>query len=284
MSSFFQYLIPHHLLSRFIGLFTECRYPAFKNWLIDWFIKRYKVDMSCALQTDPHAYQHFNDFFTRYLKADARPFVTGSADIAFPVDGVISQVGDIKAGRVVQAKNFDFSVLELLGGSAQRAASFQNGKFITLYLAPKDYHRIHMPASGELTEMVHIPGRLFSVNPATAATIPRLFTRNERVATLFSTPAGPMAVVLVGAMIVASINTVWHGEVTPPGKKNVSQWVYPPGKELIRGDEIGSFKLGSTVVVLFGPQMMEWIENLKPEMDVKLGELMGMFKEKQVSI
>lgn len=275
MSSFLQYLVPQHLLSRFIGLFTETQQPLIKNNLIDWFINRYQVDMSCALQSDPHAYRSFNEFFTRELQADARPFVAGDDEIACPVDGVVSQIGDIQQGRIIQAKGLDFSTIELLGGSAERAAPFENGKFTTLYLSPRDYHRIHMPIDGQLKQMVYVPGKLFSVNLATATSVPRLFARNERVAALFDTKAGPMAMVLVGAMIVASINTVWHGEVTPPKQSAVTVWNYDDTRIYQRGAEIGHFKLGSTVIVLFGPDAIEWNANLQAESPVQLGQLLG---------
>jgi len=273
--SYLQHIIPHHLFSRLIGLFTDTQHSLIKNNLIDWFIKRYQVDMSCALRTDPHSYDSFNDFFTRALKADARPFVTREKDIACPVDGVVSQLGPIQEGRIFQAKGFDFTVTELLGGSAERATPFINGQFTTLYLSPRDYHRIHMPIDGCLKEMIYIPGRLFSVNPATAASVPRLFARNERVVALFDTKAGPMAIVLVGAMIVASINTVWHGEVTPPKQKEVTSWSYPEGKTYQRGAEIGHFKLGSTVLVLFGPNAVEWNTALAAGSSVQLGQWLG---------
>lgn len=276
--AYLQYIIPQHLFSRFIGLFTDTQYPLIKDNLIDWFIKRYQVDMSCALRTDPRAYHSFNDFFTRTLKVDARPFVTRERDIACPVDGVVSQLGLIKEGRIFQAKGFNFTVTELLGGSAERAAPFSNGEFTTLYLSPRDYHRIHMPIDGRLKEMIYIPGKLFSVNPATAASVPRLFARNERVVALFDTKAGPMAIVLVGAMIVASINTVWHGEVTPPKQKAVTSWSYTDDTVYQRGDEIGHFKLGSTVLVLFGPNAVEWNSRLAAESPVQLGQLLGSLK------
>lgn len=214
-----QHMIPQHLFSRFIGLFANAQQPFIKNNLINWFIRRYQVDMSCAIHAEAQAYNSFNDFFTRTLKAGARNLVSCDKAIACPVDGVVSQIGDIHDGRIFQAKGFDFTATELLGGSTDRAAPFSDGKFVTLYLSPRDYHRIHMPIIGHLKEMVYIPGKLFSVNPATATSVPRLFARNERVVALFDTPMGAMAVVLVGAMIVASINTVWHGEVTPPEKE-----------------------------------------------------------------
>ncbi len=278
MFTFLQYLIPQHLLSRLVGLLMDIQQPFIKNNLIDWFIKRYQVDMDCALQSNPHAYNSFNDFFTRYLRADARPFVTNEQDIACPVDGVVSQIGDIQEGRIFQAKGFDFSVTELLGGSAERAAPFVGGKFTTLYLSPRDYHRIHMPIDGQLREMVYVPGNLFSVNAQTAASVPRLFARNERVIAFFDTSVGPMAIIFVGAMIVASINTVWHGEVTPPNKQQITNWHYAEGNTYQRGAEIGHFKLGSTVLVLFGPRMVQWQTALTAGSPVQLGQILGEIK------
>ena len=213
---FMQYILPHHTLSRLIGRFAECETPWFKNRLIAWFIKRYNVNMSEALLEDPSAYKHFNDFFTRELKADARTADTTDKAVLSPADGAISQQGEIEYGRIFQAKGHSFSLLELLGGDAERAAPFMGGSFSTVYLSPKDYHRVHMPLTGILREMVYIPGRLFSVNQTTAGNVPELFARNERVACIFDTEHGPMAVVLVGAMVVASIETVWAGLITPP--------------------------------------------------------------------
>ncbi|MCL5668992.1 MAG: archaetidylserine decarboxylase, partial [Gammaproteobacteria bacterium] len=179
-----------------------------------------------AAQPDPRAYENFNSFFTRALKPDARPVVSGAHDIACPVDGVVSQIGRIQNGRIFQAKGHTFGLKDLLGGSAMRAAPFQNGQFATLYLSPRDYHRIHMPLSGRLREMVYVPGKLFSVNVRTTSVVPNLFARNERVIALFDTEAGPMALVLVGALFVAGIETVWSGTVTPPFGETIRQWNY----------------------------------------------------------
>ena len=203
-----QYLAPHHLVSRLFGYASDCREPAVKNWMISRFVQRYGVDMSEAEQEDALAYDCFNDFFTRALKDGARPLDDEPGSVLCPADGAISQMGAIEHGRIFQAKGHSYGLADLLGGDAERAAPFQGGEFATIYLSPRDYHRVHMPVAGTLREMVHVPGRLFSVNPLTARNVPRLFARNERVVCIFDTEHGPMALVLVGAMIVASIETV----------------------------------------------------------------------------
>ncbi|MGE0081239.1 MAG: archaetidylserine decarboxylase [Thiohalomonadaceae bacterium] len=272
-----QYLMPGHLLSRGMLALTRVRYAGFKNPLIDFFIKRFRIDMSQAAQSDPHAYADFNSFFTRALKPGARPVDMAPEAVCSPVDGTVSQIGAIEDGRVFQAKDHDFTVLELLGGSAQRAEPFLGGRFTTIYLSPRDYHRIHMPVSGTLRCMVHIPGRLFSVNPATTRVIPRLFARNERVAAVFDTELGPMAVVMVGAVFVGSIETVWQGVVTPPAGKIVRTWHYDKvsAPRFDKGDEIGRFNMGSTVVLLFGPDALAWEAGLGADVPVVMGQRIG---------
>ncbi|WP_339516109.1 archaetidylserine decarboxylase [Pseudomonas sp. RL_15y_Pfl2_60] len=273
-----QYLLPHHLLSRLIGCAAECRTAWFKNRLINWFIKRYNVDMSQAQVEDPTAFEHFNAFFTRALKNDARPLDASSEAVLCPADGAISQLGKIEHGRIFQAKGHSFSVVELLGGDTQLASPFMGGEFATVYLSPKDYHRVHMPLTGTLKQMVYVPGRLFSVNQTTAENVPELFARNERVVCLFDTERGPMAVVLVGAMIVASVETVWAGLVTPP-KRELKTFAYDEAARapihLEKGAEMGRFKLGSTAVVLFGPEQVKWCEDLSAGSSVQMGQLMG---------
>ncbi len=274
-----QYLIPQHLLSKLMYALTRARLRAWKGRQIRWFIRRYGVDMSIAAQPDPLAYENFNHFFTRALKADARPIVNGAHDIACPVDGAVSQLGDIQDGRIFQAKGHAFSLDALLGGSAERAAPFRNGQFATLYLAPKDYHRIHMPLGGQLREMVYVPGRLFSVNARTTSVVQDLFARNERVIAIFDTDAGPMALVLVGALFVAGIETVWSGAVTPPFGKTIQQWSYQDKNiRLERGAEMGRFNMGSTVIVLFGPGRSAWRTGLRADTAVRMGELLGKIK------
>ena len=277
-----QYLMPGHLISRLIHAFTRMRYPIIKNRFTAWFIKQFKVNMEEALVSDPYAYEHFNAFFTRELKPGVRPIVNGKSELACPVDGAVSQAGQIENGRIFQAKGHDYSLEQLLGGTAERTKPFQGGSFTTIYLSPRDYHRIHMPVTGTLREMVHIPGRLFSVNPATTRVIPGLFARNERVVSIFDTEVGPMAMVKVGAVNVGSIETVWAGMVTPPAGRVVRTWHYE-GDEAItleKGAEMGRFNMGSTVIVVFGPEAVELAEEIQPGASVKLGQLLATGKGK----
>ena len=231
-----------------------------------------------ALVEDLTAYEHFNAFFTRALKSDARPLDSTPNAILCPTDGAMSQLGPIESGRIFQAKGHNFSVLELLGGNAERAAPFMGGDFATIYLSPRDYHRVHMPLAGTLREMIYVPGRIFSVNTVTAQNVPELFARNERVVCLFDTERGPMAMVLVGAMIVASIETVWAGLVTPP-KRELKTFRYDEAArapiQLEKGAEMGRFKLGSTVILLFGPDQVRWTESLAALSPVRMGECLG---------
>lgn len=270
---FSQYLTPQHLLSRGAGKLAECRVPAVKDNFINWFIKRYQVDMSEAAIESPYEFAHFNDFFTRELKEGARTVDSDPNIIVSPVDGAVSQLGEIKQGQVFQAKGQSFSVVELLGGDTERAEPFMGGNFSTIYLSPKDYHRIHMPITGTLKEMVYVPGKLFSVNPVTTEKVPRLFARNERVVAIFETELGPMAMVLVGAMIVASIETVWAGLVAPIRRK-VSATRYGSDQEITleKGQEMGRFKLGSTVVLAFPPNVTEFVDQMQAESVVRMGQ------------
>ncbi len=272
-----QYLMPGHLVSRLIHRFTRIRNPRIKNAFTRWFIKQFAINLDEAMESEPSAYEHFNAFFTRELKPGVRPIVEGEDTVACPVDGAISQAKLISHGRVFQAKGHDYSLVTLLGGAKERAAPFQGGIFTTIYLSPQDYHRIHMPVTGTLKEMVHIPGRLFSVNPATTRVIPGLFARNERVVSVFDTDFGPMAMVKVGAVNVGSIETVWAGEITPPAGRVVRAWNYQ-GNEAItlqKGDEMGRFNMGSTVVLIFGPNAVVWAEGIEAEKRVRLGQLLG---------
>ena len=273
-----QYLLPHHLLSRLIGYAADCRVAWFKNRLIGWFAKQYQVDMSEAQVEDLEAFEHFNAFFTRALKPGARPLAQGPDAVLCPADGAVSQLGKIEHGRIFQAKGHSFSLVELLGGDTERANPFMGGAFATIYLSPKDYHRVHMPLAGTLREMVYVPGRLFSVNQSTAENVPELFARNERVVCLFDTERGPMAVVLVGAMIVASIETVWAGLVTPP-KRSLKTFRYDEAARvpivLDKGAELGRFKLGSTAIVLFGADQVQWAQELAAGSPVQMGQLLG---------
>ncbi|MGI2028730.1 archaetidylserine decarboxylase [Endozoicomonas acroporae] len=272
-----QYVLPHHLISRAVYYFVECQIPWFKNGLIRWAIDHYHVNMSEAKREGAEEYRHFNDFFTRSLKDGARPLPEDLEMIVSPADGVISQIGDIKNGRIFQAKGHDYSLVELLGGDLELGQEFMGGKFATIYLSPKDYHRVHIPAAGSLHKMVHVPGRLFSVNQGTVENIPNLFARNERVVSIFDTEYGPMAVIMVGAINVASIETVWAGLVTPQ-RGQVATTTYGEASqsvELSRGEELGRFKLGSTAIVLFGKDQIEWLDNWQPGLSIKMGEALA---------
>ncbi len=274
-----QYLTPQHALSKLAGGLADSRKPAVKNNFIKWFIKQYDVNMDEALRGSAEDYENFNDFFTRELKEGARIIQGGTRKIVSPVDGAVSQVGRVEYGRIFQAKGHSFSLIELLGGDLQRAQPFIGGDFATIYLSPKDYHRIHMPIAGELQKMVYIPGDLFSVNPVTADNVPRLFARNERVVCLFNTDYGPMAMTLVGAMIVASVETVWAGKIQGHGK-TIRTFNYSPGEvSLKQGEEMGRFHLGSTVVMTFPENTMQWNDVVAPEAGVRLGQLIGAIKK-----
>ena len=272
MHTHYQSLLPQHGLSRFAGWMANCKNTWIKNRLINGFIRHYNVDMSLAQEENPQHYINFNDFFTRSLKPEKRPISNLAKDIISPVDGTISQMGDIKENQLIQAKNINYNLLALLGGSAKIAAQFQNGRFATFYLAPQDYHRVHIPYGGELKEMIYVPGRLFSVDTKTTTELPNLFVRNERVITLFSTPIGSMAVILVGAMLVGNISTRWEGVIAPTSKRHIYHWHYLDNKiSLVKGQELGQFQLGSSVILLFEANRMKWLTNLS-EKKVIFGE------------
>lgn len=274
-----QYFVPQHLLSRLVGWLAESRSPMIKNTFIDFFAKRYQVNMSEAVEENPRAYENFNAFFTRALKPGARPVDANPASIVCPADGAISQLGPIQGDVVFQAKGHYYSLCELLGGDKQRASEFEGGQFATVYLSPRDYHRVHMPFTGTLREMIFVPGDLFSVNTRTAENVPRLFARNERVVAIFDTEIGPMAVVLVGAMIVASIETVWAGVVAPMKRGvHVTDYRATPREPIVleKGAEIGRFRLGSTAIVVFGPGVAAWDVNYKEGTPTRMGEMLGM--------
>ncbi|MCW8857201.1 MAG: archaetidylserine decarboxylase [Kangiella sp.] len=274
-----QYLIPQHGISLLMGKIADSENTTIKNTFIKWFIKKYGVDMSIAERENPEDYKTFNDFFTRSLKPDVRPIDSDKNSIVHPADGAVSQLGKIDNGSIFQAKGHTYSAKTLLGGDAELAKPFQNGEFATVYLAPKDYHRLHMPIDGELTQMIHVPGKLFSVNPLTARNVPNLFARNERVVTLFNTELGPMAMVLVGATIVGSVETVWHGTITPPTRKQVQNWNYKQGEvSLKKGEEMGRFKLGSTIILLFPKDTVEWEKGMKPYARTIMGEAIAYKK------
>jgi phosphatidylserine decarboxylase len=273
-----QHLLPKQALTTLAGIAARSRGGGVTTAVIRWFIKRYGVNMAEAAEPDPAAYASFNEFFTRPLKPGARPLA--AAGWICPVDGAISQFGRLDGERLVQAKGHHYTATALLGGDAQLAKHFHGGHFATLYLSPRDYHRIHMPRAGRLLRMLHVPGALYSVNPATARGVPGLFARNERVVCLFDDPAAPgqqpWVLVLVGATIVGSMATVWHGQVNPPRPTDVRDWRYADQRiELAQGDEMGRFLLGSTVVMLMPPGPLAWNPRWAPGGAIRLGEVMA---------
>lgn len=270
------YPLPHHAISRLTYWLTRVEAPWFKNAFISWFADTYKVDWSESLHQRPEDFVHFNAFFTRELQPGARPIEGDDATVVSPADGHISQIGRIDRDAVFQAKGHSFSVTELLGGDSERAAPFLNGRFATVYLSPRDYHRVHMPFTGRLRETVYVPGRLFSVAGHTVRTVPDLFARNERLVAIFDTDAGPMAVVLVGAINVAAIETVWSGLVTPPHRSAIeAKDLRSENIELERGAEMGRFNMGSTAIVLFGDDAVDWLDALQAEQPLRMGQTLG---------
>ena len=271
------YVLPQHLLSRMMLALTRIRFAPFKNMHIRWFAKQFNINMDEAKQPELTAYPTFNQFFTRELKEGAREIVDGDKQFACPVDGAVSQAGPIVDGRIYQAKNHDYTLQALLGGDESLTETFKNGSFSTLYLSPRDYHRIHMPCDAHLKQMLHVPGRLFSVNNASAKVIPGLFARNERVVTVFDTAYGPMAMILVGAIFVGSIETVWHGVVTPPSRHNIKQWYYQDTDiiDFKRGEEMGRFNMGSTVIMLFANPEVKLATEITTGEPVCLGQLLA---------
>lgn len=271
-----QYLLPKQALTQLAGKFAGAQL-SWTPAVIQWFVGRYKVNMAEAANPDIHSYATFNDFFTRALKAGARPLA--DVDFVCPVDGAISQFGSIEKDQLFQAKGHTYSTTALVGGDAALAAQFQDGDFATLYLSPKDYHRIHMPCAGRLTRMIYVPGDLFSVNPVTARGVPGLFARNERVVCVFDTAHGPFVLTLVGATIVGSMATTWHGVVNPPRTRDVREWRYDDQQITFnKGDEMGRFLLGSTVVMLFQKDGLQFNQQWSPALPVRMGEVMGTRK------
>ena len=269
-----QYLLPKKALTVFAGWVAGGRWGWITTAIIRRFIRRYQVNMAEAAEPDAASYASFNEFFTRALKTEARPLAP--ARFICPVDGAISQFGAIAQDQIFQAKGHSYSTSALLAGQDNLAQAFQDGHFATLYLAPKDYHRVHMPCAGSLHRMIHVPGELFSVNPVTARGVPGLFARNERVVCLFDTDHGPMALVLVGATIVGSMATVWHGVVNPPRTGTVREWTYAPGQVRLRqGEEMGRFLLGSTVVLLWPKTTLAFDPEWAPSRAVRVGEKMA---------
>lgn len=280
-----QHLLPHHLVSRIAGGFAASTWGPVKTRFIRWFAGRYQVNMEEALCQDLDQFACFNDFFTRALKPDARPVDFAEDAIVSPADGVVSQLGDIHAGSLIQAKGRQFSLVSLLGGDASLAEAFQEGSFCTVYLSPRDYHRVHMPLAGTLTRMIHVPGKLFSVNQLTSENVDSLFARNERVVCVFDTATGPMALVLVGAMIVASVDTVWAGQVCP-GRASRADLHYAdhiPPIQIGKGEEMGRFKLGSTVIAVFGPGMTSLDALITAGDAIQMGQRIGTLRCKKES-
>ena len=269
-----QYLLPKKALTIFAGWVASARGGAFTTALIHWFVKRYQVNMAEAAEPGIGSYASFNDFFTRALKPGARPLA--AADYLCPVDGAISQFGNIDGEQIFQAKGHSYSTTALVGGDAALAAQFRDGQFATLYLSPRDYHRIHMPTDGTLRRMIYVPGDLFSVNPTTARGVPGLFARNERVVCVFDSMDGPFVLTLVGATIVGSMATVWHGQVNPPRSPQICEWQYQAGQvSLKKGEEMGRFLLGSTVVMLFGKDSLDFNPQWAAARPIRMGEAMG---------
>ena len=269
-----QYLLPKQALTVLAGKLAGARAGGLTTSVIRWFVGRYGVNMAEAANPDIASYPSFNEFFTRPLKPGARPLA--DADYICPVDGAISQFGRIERDQIFQAKGHSYSTHALVGGDRDLAIQFQDGEFATLYLSPRDYHRIHMPCDGRLTRMIYIPGDLFSVNPTTARGVPGLFARNERVVCVFENDAGPFVLTLVGATIVGSMATVWHGQVNPPRPGTIKEWDYAPGEVVLKkGDEMGRFLLGSTVVMLFPKRRLRFTDAWAPARAISMGEAMG---------
>jgi phosphatidylserine decarboxylase len=269
-----QYILPKQALTILAGKIAGAQAGHLTTRLITWFVARYNVNMTEAANSDIASYQSFNEFFTRPLRDGARPLA--KADFISPVDGAISQFGAIERDQIFQAKGHHYSTTALVGGDAELAAKFQDGSFATLYLSPKDYHRIHMPCDGKLTRMIYVPGELFSVNPTTARGVPGLFACNERVVCVFASKSGPFVLTLVGATIVGSMATVWHGIVNPPRTREVREWQYQDKPvTLKKGDEMGRFLLGSTVVMLFPKNTLTFDPNWSPAGAIRMGEAMG---------
>ena len=273
-----QYLMPKQAMTSFAGRVAGAKGGTMTTRLIRWFVGKYGVNMDEAVNPDIKSYASFNEFFTRPLRPDARPLA--EAEFICPVDGAISQFGEVDDHQIFQAKGHTFRTSELVGGDATLAAHFQHGSFANLYLSPKDYHRLHMPCDGRLTRMIYVPGKLFSVNPTTARGVPGLFARNERVVCVFESPEhGPFVMVLVGATIVGSMATVWHGVVNPKRNNTVVEWHYMDQQiSLKKGEEMGRFLLGSTIVMLFKANTIRFNPDWEPERSVRLGEVMGRKK------
>ncbi len=277
LKALWHYILPKHGLTLLAGFLANIRVPAIKNILIGYFVRKYDVTMSEAREENPYNYASFNAFFIRQLKPVCRPIADSA--IVSPVDGCVSEIGRIKASMLLQAKGRFYSVHELLACEKEQSKQFEEGLFATLYLSPKDYHRVHMPIDATLKEMIYVPGKLFSVQPATARMVPKLFARNERLVVFFETKMGPMAMVLVGATIVGAIGTSWHGDIARD--KNPHRFIYPQGTDistsLIKAEEMGYFKLGSTVILLFADSSgIQWQQSIQAGDNVRFGEALGI--------
>jgi len=275
-----QYLLPHFAVTKLAYWITHSKLKPLKNFIIRWFVRHYRVDMSLAENEDPTSYQNFNHFFTRPLKPLVRPLCDEPNSVACPVDGTISQMGTIEADRIFQAKGHSFTLGPLLAYRSPWVENFHDGQFVTIYLSPKDYHRIHMPIDGTLKQMSYVPGTLFSVSPLTTRMVPDLFARNERVLCFFETAVGPMALIMVGAMIVGSIETTWQGKISPPHGKETKHWQYNspythPSRSgpyhLRKGAEVGRFNMGSTIILLFKKNAVRWSNTVTPDALVQMG-------------
>ncbi len=272
-----QHLLPQHLLSRLVHRLTRSRLRPLKNALIGAFVRHFQPDMSEAAEPEPLRYASFNAFFTRSLRPGARPVDPDPRALASPVDGTVSQIGQLKGGRIVQAKGHEYSLEALLGGPSPWVERFADGAFATLYLAPSNYHRIHMPMGAALRAGWYVPGRLFSVNATTSAAVPGLFARNERIALMFEQGPLALAVVLIGALFVGSMSTVWHGDVTPrrPRVRGALALPAAPGPWLDKGTELGRFNMGSTVIMLLPRQTLAWLPQLAPGSAIRVGQTLG---------
>lgn len=273
-----QHAIPQHSLSRLVHRATRCKVDWWKNTLIVWFTRFFDVDMSIAKERGRDSYPDFNSFFTRELQPGARTIAREAGSLIAPVDGWASEIGDIQDHAITQAKGKRFTLPQLLGGDPELAEHFRQGSFTTLYLSPRDYHRVHMPVGGRLREMIYIPGHLFAVNPRSVRVVNGLFARNERIVSLFDTDAGLMALIMVGAIFVGSMDTVWHGAVTPAPTRTIRRWRYEGDTvQLDKGAELGRFNMGSTVILLFKQGAVRWSDALLPGGRVQMGQCIGTF-------
>lgn len=275
IKTYAQYCMPQQLLTRVMGRLAGIRNPRLKQWMIQRFIQTYKVDMSLALEENIQNYPTFNDFFIRRLKPELRPINNTQNAIVSPVDGTIAQIGHIKHNQLLQVKEFYYDLETLVGKDTSMVQTFYDGSFATLYLAPHDYHRVHMPVQGSLEKTLYIPGKLFSVNRISSELIPNLYSRNERLISIFDTLAGPMAVIMVGAMIVGSISTPWEQKIQRDKKTRLQAFPHP--LPLDKGAEIGYFSLGSTVILLFAKDRIEWAPHLRPTTPIQFGQFLGKF-------